>query len=510
MTLKRCHTSNILRYTKCCEVIVKAICVCCCSLILRQIVIAQDYGVQWVIGPNSSILDFRNDTLRLDSIDNYIPFLRTSACISDEQGNLLYTCYGYAVTDRYGATLLNGDSLSPCPYTFSHMNGFGLQQAALFIPKPGNNKYYYLIHFAGDTGNNTRPGTIYYSLIDKQGNFGLGEVIEKNRVFYEDVLFRGGGMTACKHANGRDWWIMMGGVNNNTYYSFLLTPMGISDTTIQQIGPTYNSPFDNSYSCFSEDGSKYATTAYIGYTTVFDFDRCSGTLSNPIMIHNNVSYTPDTQSLAGGGSVAFSPNGRFLYVATRLELNQYDLWSSNIQDSSNVYKADSTDFAQLNYVELAPNGKIYGCCWSGGFHFLHVVNRPNELGDSCDFVYAGQPTWSDNSINMPNMPNYRLGPLAGSGCDTLTGISPLNPPKGDFNSLRVFPNPADKAFYIEMPAQGNYVFELLNEAGQVVERRETKQVDIINVQGLPSGQYFLSVTDKSGRGLSTLPVIVQH
>jgi hypothetical protein len=476
-------------------------------VVMAHWVFGQMHDAQWVIGPKTSVLDFRNDTVTIDTLLNYVPFFLTTACISNEEGNLLYSCYGYAVTDRYGATLLNGDSLSPCAYTYQHAGAFQIQQGAIFLPMPGNSRYYYLIHFSNDTLNKSRPGTLYYSVIDKEANFGLGAVVEKNHIFFSKAILRGGGLTACKHANGRDWWFTIGGSNNNRFYTFLLTEEGVSDTLIQDIGPVYSLPFDNSYSCFSEDGSKYVTTAISGYVTVFDFDRCTGTLSSPVEIFNNASTDPISNPISGGTGLAFSSNSRFVYVTNRIVINQYDLWADSTQDSVMIYTADTNDYAQTRFLELASNGKLYSSCWSGGFNYLHIINQPNEKGDSCDFVYAGQPTLSNNSYSLPNMPNYRLGPLLGSGCDTIsTSVTTLQ----DVYRPRLQPNPADKFVYIEMPMQGNYTFDLIDEQGRLIEQRQTRQVDIINTENLPSGTYYLRVRNNGREEITSEKVIVRH
>jgi hypothetical protein len=463
---------------------------------------AQLYGAQWMVGPNTSRIDFRNDTVINDSITKLMYTTGTNAAICDGSGNFLYYTNGIYVAGSNGDSLLNGNGLNPCSYTSAHAeNGLPLQQAALFLPMPDNNRYFYLFHFSGDTTGG-RPGTLYYSIIDKEGNNGLGEVIRKNVVFYKS-LFRGGGMTACKHANGRDWWIVMAEFNSNTFYKFLLTPYGISDTLIQSIGPVYDGPFDDAYSCFSPDGSKYVTGCFVGLITVLDFDRCSGNFSNLVTINNL-----DDQTNSGEGPMAFSPSGRFLYVSDRVDLTQYDLWASNIQDSIEVYKADSTDNAQIDFISLAINGKIYGSTWAGGFYFLHVVNCPDALGNACGFVWGGQPTLSIDSWNLPNMPNYMLGALTGSGCDTITDVKKQT---SDARPMRVQPNPADKYVYVEMEMQGNYQFELLNETGQVVATKETKQVDIFDTENLSGGVYFIKTIDKrTGKEISTKKIVVAH
>jgi hypothetical protein len=73
----------------------------------------------------------------------------------------------------------------------------------------------------------------------------------------------------------------------------------------------------------------------------------------------------------------------------------------------------------MDYIQLAPNGKIYGSTYNGGLKALHVINYPNLKGDSCKFVYGGQPTLTLNSDVLPNMINYNLGPLGSSTYATM-------------------------------------------------------------------------------------------
>ena len=64
---------------------------------------------------------------------------------------------------------------------------------------------------------------------------------------------------------------------------------------------------------------------------------------------------------------------------------------------------------------LAPDGKIYV------FDFLkeiHVIHRPNEKGDACGFEQHAI-VLPEYAAGLPYYPNYRLGPLDGSPCDTL-------------------------------------------------------------------------------------------
>ncbi len=307
-----------------------------CGLLIN----AQLYDAQWVIGPNTSVLDFRIDTIRLYPISTFMNTKDANADICDSAGDLLYYTNGFYIAGSNGNALLNGDTLSPCAYTYQeYSQGLTIPQAAIFLPKPNNPRYYYLFHFSLDTLN--RPNTIYYSLIDKEGNSGLGAVIQKNVpvLKLQSAILRGGGMTACKHANGRDYWIVMGGSNNNEFYKFLLTPDTILGPFIQNIGPVFSTPDDIANGKFSRDGSKYVTSCFDGLVLVVDFDRCSGDFSNPTTIFHYAG-TFSGQALSGAVSEEFSPSGRFLYVNGNKDMAQYDLWANTIQDSVEIYVSD--------------------------------------------------------------------------------------------------------------------------------------------------------------------------
>ena len=463
---------------------------------------AQLYDAQWMLGPRTSTVDFRTDPPSLDTIHKSIVGYESNAAISNYAGELLYYTNGIYIAGKQssGDSILNGNGLNPCPFTTQYSSqGIPYPQSSIFLNKPGDahDRYYYLIHFSGD--NNGVAYTLYYSLIDAQGNFGLGEVISKNDTFYQGIT-RTGGMAACKHANGRDWWIVTAGRNNNLYRKFLLTPSGITDTLLQNIGPVYQGGLDQCYSRFSLDGTKYVTSTWAGLTTVMDFNRCTGEFSNPVVINNAEG------NVGKGGLAEFSPNGRFVYLTNTAKLEQYDLNNPNVQDSVVLYRQSAGQYASTKYLSLALDGRLYCSTWAGGYYFMSVINNPDELGLNCNFVYGGQPTLSGNSINVSNTANPRLGALIGSGCDTITAVSCLSPRE---KGVKCFPNPADKAIYIEMPNQGNYVFELLNPLGQLEERRETKQVDIINLQSLDNGTYLLRVL-QNDKEVSITKVVVQH
>lgn len=477
-------------------------------LIFSNALSAQLYNAQWVIGENESVLDFRNsDTVGIYSIPTLDYFTVTNASICDELGNLLYYTNGINICGE-SAVLQNGSGINPCAYTGYYSDqGLNINQAALFIPKPGSLRYYYLFHFSNDAPDSSRPWTIYYSIIDKQGNNGLGSVTTKNIPIYNGPELRGGGMTACKHANGRDYWLVMGGSKNNTFYKFLITPDSILGPYSQKIGPDFLGFYDVATSTFSQDGTKYATGILAGAPIlVMDFDRCSGEFSNPVTLNELAGVFPNQDTIFGCYSLEFSPNGQFLYVSNPHNLVQYDLLATNVQDSVQLFLGDSSDYYSIHMLQLGANGKLYGSTWNGGLEALHVVNFPDRKGDSCNFVYGGQPTLTLNSMALPNLINYKLGPLVGSGCDTIqTGLIDV----GDLQ-FRIMPNPVNSYAYVEVGMQG-HEFDLINASGQVIDKKETKQVDVFDTERLASGVYFIRFWDKNANAeLAIKKIVIVH
>ena len=81
---------------------------------------------------------------------------------------------------------------------------------------------------------------------------------------------------------------------------------------------------------------------------------------------------------------------------------------------------------------------------------MHVINQPDSLGLACNFQFNGQQCITTNTWNLPNMVNYKLGALVGSGCDTVVATtSPQTPEGGLKDRIQVYPNPANEYFVIE-------------------------------------------------------------
>ena len=325
------------------------------------------------------------------------------------------------------------------------------REGIIILPKPEDSSLYYIFHYsAGDTLHPVggyESLNLYYSIADMRLDSGRGAVTAKNVPIIQNELLSYSRMAACRHANGRDWWIVKNAYSSNRYYVFLLDPQGVHGPYIQDIGPGYGTISEHAaYATFSQDGTKYASATTDSYIVLLDFDRCSGSFSNPDSIYNNDLSDPINFPNSGALSLAFSPNGRFLYVLSYQNiLNQYDLLAARLNDSIQIYR--DTDFYEMNIIQQAPNDKLYISCYNGGSYKIHVINQPDSLGLACDFHALGQRTLALNTNAIPYFPNFRLGALSGSACDTLTAIDPI---ASHSLGTRIYPSPATDVVQIDL------------------------------------------------------------
>lgn len=454
-------------------------------------------------------LDFRTGNLVISTATRAIDFKRTNANITDSAGNLLFSTNGAYIANATGDTMLNGGGLNPSWYTSDHPEGLYISQGCLILPKPDAPGIYYLLHSTIDILPNARAMALYLTTVDMGLSDGLGGVVSKNQVVVADTL-NAGKITAVRHANGRDWWVFCHKANTNAFYRLLVSPWAVSVDGMQHIGAV-RAP-DHGQVCFSPDGTKFAYYGDLqsGDMDIFDFDRCTGLFSNPVSVP-----IPDAYNMAG---VAFSPNSRFVYVTSVLDVNQFDTDASDIAGSMvHIAHWDSTyspspPFATVfDIAQLAPDGKIYIGTGNGTLR-LHVIHNPDEPGLACNMEQHGVvlPRYYANSL--PNHPNYFLGPVGGSVCDSL-GINTLTPspsPK-ERGEMRAFPNPnTDGRFVLRYPAHAAVGWlELRDIAGRVVLRERIPQwstVHAVELLGQAAGMY--NSTLRWGRQVLTTRVIL--
>ncbi|MEI7587627.1 hypothetical protein, partial [Runella sp.] len=486
-----------------------------CLILLTQTLNAQSkYDYTWVLGYDHYIVGPTGITNGGTIIDfNQTPYLMTHeslptfevlASISDQNGKLIAYTDGCRVANADHEIMVHGDTISP-GYIYDHYCYGGAYpnfQGSLFLPLPGNSKRYALFHLRR-VKHLFLGRDLLYSIVDTEGDNGKGDLINKNQVAWTDTLLNDY-ISAVKHANGRDWWVVMPRVYYNGYHVGLLTPEGVQYKGIQAIGKDSLPGYCCGQTAFSPDGSKYLKHIPQFGVEILDFDRCTGLFSNPVFIDLSADSS-------GSGGVVVSPNGRYLYVPATLQVYQYDLWASNIAASRQtvaVYESFLSPFpTPFNQAALGPDGKIYITSPNSN-NILHVINNPDLPGSACDLVQHGVQLLTLTGFFAPNFPNYRLGPLKESICDSLpqdsTILSTNGIRTGQQYPMLLYPNPASESFTLLKMSdidERSGSFSLYGPSGALLCTKNIRQTDRsieIKITDFPAGLYYWEIVWDSG------------
>ena len=170
-------------------------------------------------------------------------------------------------------------------------------------------------------------------------------------------------------------------------------------------------------------------------------------MSNPIHIDTLVD------SGYGVSGVAISANSRYLYIANRIYVHQFDLWAKDILSTKvrvDNYNGETNAWGQETYLykmQLAPDRKIY-LAGSNVVQALHVINYPDSAGINCKIKMSAVKLPTNFYRGLPNMPNYNLGPKIGSPCENLSATTE----QVSIANAKVYPNPTDAVVTIESTA----------------------------------------------------------
>ena len=384
-----------------------------------------------------------------------------SATIIDSLGNLVCYTNGVFLYDRNNVRM-RYDTLNPGYYARGQYPSicYNFPQTALILAKPNNPNEYYLFHerIADPSNFNGYFGEgFYYTVVDARLRNGLGGVRSWRNLIVRDTL-EVCKINAVRHANGRDWWITAWHIGLDKYRLCLLDPTGVHDLGWKVISNVrWASGFGQSF--FSPDGNIFARTsldipANKSRIDVFDFDRCTGMLTN-----REQFYSPFAATTIKGLSI--SPNSRYLYLSSDYYILQYDLQAATIAstiDTVAVWDGFRDEVYPLIVTfwthQLAPDGKIY-ISTGNGTHYMHTIDNPDISGVGCNVRQHSVRLPAFAFRTLPNFPNFRLGAVAGSVCDTL-GYSATSPQKAQV--LKVFPNPTSGILHIEnLPPQARVV-----------------------------------------------------
>ncbi len=209
-------------------------------------------------------------------------FSNASIC-SGETGRLLFNTNGCWIADSTAQQMVNGDSISPSKF----MNLFqycpdGVPVGKGIIPlefKDG--KSFAILNIVKEVinGNNIVVKYLFLSRIEFSSLYPSGNVVNKCIKLLDSDLCSMG-LSACRHANGRDWWVIVQSSDDRTKFTrFMIGPDFVKGPFIQHFDVPEPSECSGT-NVFSPDGTKWLHSEWQFGTQIFDFDRETGLLSN--------------------------------------------------------------------------------------------------------------------------------------------------------------------------------------------------------------------------------------
>lgn len=338
-----------------------------------------------------------------------------SASISDASGNLLFYTDGQTVWRANGSVMTNGTGL---------MGEASSTQSALILPDPGNRSRYYV--FTSDQGGYVSPnqGT-HYSVVDMAMANGNGAIVSGLKNIVLDTAPMTEKLTAVRHCNGRDWWVITHRFNSSEFIVHLLNTSGVQPGVSYFVGTPHVDGANVNYAETigemqpSSDGAHLALAVYGesgNFVELFDFDNAWGTVSNPILLTfpalvsasftgmYGLSYSPDNSKLYVTYCPAMAPNTSYIlqfnlltYNASAISASQYIVAQLVLNNNQSPY---------FGMLEAGRDGKVY--VGIGNTVSIGCINSPNNAGVGCNYngsAITGMVAWTQSKIGMQNFPD---------------------------------------------------------------------------------------------------------
>jgi len=367
----------------------------------------------WYFG-NLAGLDFNSGTPAPLNNGVLNTFEGTASIADRVTGRLLFYTDGRTVYDSTHTIMMNGSNL------FGH---YSSTQSGVIVPDPGSSTLYYVFTVAAQAGlagfsvPNLSSG-VCYSVVDMTLNGGLGAVTTKNVALVTPASEK---ISAVRHCNGVDVWVLTHEWNSDAFYAYLVTATGVQPPVIshsgiihQDIGSGQNAEAIG-YMKAAPDQQHIGLCTFYPMNTIqlFDFDNVLGIVSNPITI-----TMPVIGTYGGPYGCSFSPDGtRFYaefhnYAGAPNYVFQYDmtLGSAAAIVGSQAIVA-STSAVSYGALQLASDGKMYMATFSNnslggplGSPTIDRFDNPNALGMASGYV--ANAVFLGGGLSIWGLPDY--------------------------------------------------------------------------------------------------------
>jgi len=213
-----------------------------------------------------------------EPIANYLLKYTTTDAISDKNGNLLFFTDGIHIYNRVNKTMEGGDFAVLQRYYIYYDEPF----THIIVPEPQNERFYNVFYInplhRNPQADELLKGnsSLCRTIIDIKANNGLGKVIRRDTNIYfvntldytEGVL----GITAIKHYNNKDFWIVTSSANITK--AFLLTNDSLNLNPVNSVIKSH--PINVFYPYISPYGKYLIPETDTSLIRIYYFDTKTG------------------------------------------------------------------------------------------------------------------------------------------------------------------------------------------------------------------------------------------
>lgn len=347
----------------------------------------QRRGNIWYFGWNNG-LDFsygrpvKIPNARVNSIEGI-----TTLC--NEQGEVLFYSNGggtagFMYNDLELGRIWNRNRDIMFDLDITSGGGLSAAQGAMALPSPGNPQQYYLFTIGQYSSLVLSLGRdLSYFIIDMSADGGLGQVVsEEVRVFAPAVEC----LTAARHSNGSDYWILTIDFHNNDLLAVPVTGQGV-------LAPIRHTRQLNHFPVIlkTSPDSRFLFDGQVLYR----FDAATSAITPAAFLPGVYNY-----------SFSFSPQSRYLFAVSNdipHFLTRYDVLAADIAGSlDTIAELGNALFRQM---QIGPDGSLYFPEYlfsnlSVEVSIVHCPDNPEPTVERSAFTFPITSSWERfNALN---------------------------------------------------------------------------------------------------------------
>ena len=410
-----------------------------------------------------------------------------NASIADRKGKLQFYTDGEKIYTVDNSVMKGGERIH------GHMCSFACN--SIIIPLDESGYLYYLFTIPQINGASCSEFDPYYDtimfyhIIDMRLESGKGAVVSKNNPLGIQPLVT---MSAVKHRNGYDSWIVGRKVDSNEYYAYLVTSCGITKE-VKSITPGYPSLSNFLKTLISPNGKLIASMMEEEFTFlrtndylyIDKFDDSTGEITTWIKIRKNHTV--------GVSDFTFSPDSRYIFIQQGgRDLSQYNI---SLADSAAIEHSEKHILNDVEYhlfrnFQNMPNGKTMvtqNTISSDKLVYEGVFESPDTSCPTCSYNPQGL-TIPKKKYQFASTPTYFMSSFFRPGYKTPESFY-LNPSIGTKKTACATDSVTLQG-YTNDPVIDSLTWTIEDEKGNIISNHKGSKWNI----KLNPGKYTASIT----------------